>query len=91
MAEEVDAALIAEQPRHTINLLRAEIRSLQAEQNHQRELYQSRLQSLENQNADHEIRLRAVQDSATQFKVLAGLATGGGLLSVISLLRVLIG
>jgi hypothetical protein len=49
-----------------------------------------RLDVLEAQAKDFENRLRQLQDSSTQFKVLASLATGGGLLSVISLLRELL-
>jgi hypothetical protein len=77
---EVEAELIAEQLRHTINLLRAELKMA----NH-------RLCTLERQSQDYEQRLRGLTDSATQFKVMAGLATGGGLLSVILLLRSVLG
>ena len=75
---EVEAELIAEQLRHTINLLRAELKMT----NH-------RLNTLERQSQDYEQRLRALTDSATQFKMLAGLATGGGLLSIIALAKII--
>ncbi len=41
--------------------------------------------------ADHEQRIRGVTDAAIQFKVLAGLATGGGLLAVIALVKAILG
>ena len=75
---EVEAELIAEQLRHTINLLRAELKMA----NH-------RLNTLERQSQDYEQRLRALTDSATQFKVLAGLATGGGLVSLLALGKII--
>jgi len=40
---------------------------------------------------DHEMRLRVVSEAAVQFKVLAALATGGGLLSLVTLLKALLG
>lgn len=83
-------ALLAEQLRRTIDLLRGELHALQRSQANDAALAAHRLAQLEAQAKDHEDRLRSVQDSATQFKVLAGLATGGGLLSLISLLKVLL-
>ena len=80
-------ALIAEQFRRTIDLLRTENAALQRELEHTRAMYDHRVTELETNIKDHETRLRTVQESSTQFKVLAGLATGGGLLSLIALLR----
>jgi hypothetical protein len=37
--------------------------------------------------SDHEQRIRNIEVSSTQFKFLVSLAAGGGLLSIISLLR----
>jgi HD-like signal output (HDOD) protein len=82
--------LIAEQLGHTLDLIKAEISTLQAEQAHQSEMNLLRLKSLEGQAADFEKRLRDLTESATQFKLLVSLAVGGGLLSVISLLRSLL-
>jgi hypothetical protein len=76
---EDQAALIAEKLLHTVDLLKAEIR-----------LLSNRVERLEKDAVDHESRLRALHESATQFKVLAGLASGGGLLSLIGLLRELL-
>ncbi|OGN93531.1 MAG: hypothetical protein A2Z71_10520 [Chloroflexi bacterium RBG_13_50_21] len=82
--------LIAEQLEHTLDLIRAEISTIQAEQVHQAEMTTLRLKSLEGQAADYEKRLRDLTESATQFKLLVSLAVGGGLLSVIALLRSLL-
>ncbi|HEX7974022.1 MAG TPA: hypothetical protein VF498_06415 [Anaerolineales bacterium] len=86
-----ETALIAEQLMHTIDLLRAELAALQAEQAHTQEMGERRFEFLERAAQDHETRLRTVADGVTQFKVLAGLATGGGLVSLITLLRSLLG
>jgi len=83
--------LIAAQLRHTIDLLKAELMRNNAALLHYKELSEQRLIELEEARRDHEERLRRLQESATQFKVLAGLATGGGLLSLIALVRMLSG
>ena len=88
--EESHNRLIAEQLGHTLDLIRAEISTIQAEQIHQVEMTTLRLKSLEDQSADFEKRLRDLTESATQFKFLVSLAVGGGFLSVIALLRSLI-
>jgi hypothetical protein len=82
--------LIAEQLGHTLDLIRAEISSIQAEQAHQVEMSTLRLKSLEDKAGDFEKRLRDLTESATQFKLLVSLAVGGGLLSVIALMRSLL-
>lgn len=87
---DLEAELITEQLKHTLDLLRAETAALRREQGHACELANQRLKTLEAQAADFEARLRLLADTATQFKLLASLATGGGLLSVILLLRELI-
>lgn len=84
------AELIAEQLRHTIDLLRAEIETLQREQAHQRALIEQRLANLESVADDHENRLRSVTDGVISFKVWSGLASGGSsLVSLAALLKVL--
>jgi uncharacterized protein involved in exopolysaccharide biosynthesis len=82
--------LIAEQLGHTLDLIRAEISTIQAEQAHQAEMSAQRLVTLEGQTADFEKRLRDLTESATQFKLLVSLSVGGGLLSLIALLRSLL-
>lgn len=82
--------LITEQLGHTLDLIKAEIASIQAEQAHLTEMSQLRLKTLEDQAKDFEKRLRDLTESATQFKLLVSLAVGGGLLSLVELIRSLI-
>ena len=87
-----DADLIAEQLRHLVDLIKNQLKQAKADSSHETELTRIRLCALEEQTKDFENRLRTLQESSTQFKVeavygTASLATGGGLLSVISLLR----
>jgi uncharacterized protein involved in exopolysaccharide biosynthesis len=79
--------LIAEQLGHTLDLIRAELAASKAEQGHDRQVVSLRLSTLEAQAADFEKRLRELTESATQFKLLVSLAVGGGLLSLIELVR----
>ncbi len=88
--QEQSTRLIAEQLGHTLDLIKAELSSTRAEQQHDAEISQLRLKNLEAQAADFERRLRLLTESATQFKLLVSLAVGGGLLSVIELLRSLL-
>ena len=88
--DDVQNRLIAEQLGHTLDLIRAEISNLQAEQAHQAEMNAMRLNALEQQALDFEKRLRELTESSTQFKLLVSLAVGGGLLSVIALMRSLL-
>ena len=88
--DEGQHTLIAEQLGHTLDLIRAEISAIQAEQVHLVEMSDLRLKSLETQTADFEKRLRELTESATQFKLLVSLAVGGGLLSLIELIRSLL-
>ncbi len=93
MPDETEAAenrLIAEQLEHTLDLIKAEIGTTQADQDHLAEMTIMRLKTLETQAEDFENRLRALTESATQFKLLVSLAMGGGLLSLIELLRSLL-
>ena len=75
----ISAALVAEQFAHAVDLLKAEI-ARQAE----------KIRNLESQSTDFETRIRELNTTAIQFKFLAALATGGGILSVIALLKVLL-
>jgi hypothetical protein len=90
---EIEAAqskLIAEQLGHTLDLIIAELAATRAEQEHQAEMSVMRLNTLEVQAADFEKRLRDLTESATQFKLLVSLAVGGGMLSLIELIRSLL-
>jgi hypothetical protein len=79
--------LITEQLNHSFDLIKAEIASIKSDTSHITDKFEIRLCRLEEITKDHEQRLRSLQDSSTHFKVLASLATGGGFLSVISLMR----
>ena len=85
MTEPTD--LVAEQLLHTFDKIKNELDLVRKDVDHESEITRLRLAALEEAAKDFENRLRALQESSTQFKVLASLATGGGLLSVISLLR----
>jgi hypothetical protein len=89
-AEETQNKLIAEQLGHTLDLIKAELTSTREEQKHISEMSSLRLKTLEAQAADFEKRLRELTESATQFKLLVSLAVGGGMLSLIELVRSLI-
>jgi len=82
--------LIAEQLGHTLDLIKAEMESIRVEQVHLSEMSTMRLKTLEAQASDFEKRLRELTESATQFKLLVSLAVGGGLLSLVELVRGLI-
>ena len=49
-----------------------------------------KIAALEDRASDFEARIRELTATATQFKLLAALATSGGLLSIIALLKALI-
>ena len=83
------ADLIAEQLHHAIDLLRHDIDLVRMQQIHDQRLNDNRLAALERWQIDGENRIRNLTDSATQFKLLASLATGGGLLSIISLIIII--
>ena len=90
-AEETGNRLIAEQLGHTLDLVKAELAATRSEQAHLAEMSTMRLKALETQAADFEKRIRLLTESATQFKLLVSLAMGGGLLSLIELVRSLLG
>ena len=82
--------LIAEQLGHTLDLIKAELSATRNEQSHLSEMSDLRLQTLETKASDFEKRIRELTESATQFKLLVSLAVGGGLLSLIELVRSLL-
>jgi len=79
--------LIAEQLGHTLDLIKAELAAIRTEQAHLTEMSAMRLKTLEAQAVDFEKRLRELTESATQFKLLVSLAVGGGMLSLVELVR----
>jgi phage head maturation protease len=85
---EEQAALFAEQMRHALDLLRAEVDALRALHDHDLAMANHRLGSLETAVRDHELRIRADTDGVTQFKMWAGLASGSsGLMALAALIR----
>lgn len=88
--KDTNSRLIAEQLGHTLDLIKADLAATRAEQEHAAQVYMLRIQTLEAQAADYEKRLRDLTESATQFKLLVSLAVGGGLLSLIELVRSLL-
>ena len=92
MHPDPESELIAQQMKHTIDLLRFEIETLKAETVHSRQMTDHRLQALEACTKDHEARLRTLQDGVTSFKVWSGLSNAGtSVLSLIALLRTFFG
>lgn len=86
--DENEAALVAEQIRHALDMLRADLQAAQAAQEHHRALAAHRLDALEALARDHETRLRSATDGVVQFKVWSGLASGGsGLISLAALIK----
>ncbi len=86
--DENEAALVAEQIRHGLDMLRADLQAVQAAHAHHQALVAHRLEALETQARDHETRLRAATDGVVQFKVWSGLASGGsGLISLAALIK----
>lgn len=91
MSDDLETQLVLERLRSTLQLLRSEVVQLETSLKYYQELSATRTSALEKRSDDFENRLRALTDASTQFKVLAGLATGGGLLSALALLRALLG
>lgn len=90
--DDTEIALIAEQIKHALDLLRGQIEAVEARQAHDRALMLHRLDELEAQARDHETRLRSANDGVLQFKVWLGLASGGsGALSLAALLKAFLG
>lgn len=81
-----DADLVAAQLTHALDLLKAENTALRTELAHERE---SRT-ALASIVSDHETRLRALAESSTKFNFLVALATGGGFLGLITLIRTIV-
>ena len=89
---DVEYKLIAEQLRHTIDLLRAEISTLRTTIDHDRKFISHRLDTLEGIYEDHETRIRSATAGVTQFKVWSGLASGGSsLMSLVALIKAFFG
>jgi uncharacterized coiled-coil protein SlyX len=90
--DENNAALLAEQLRHAIDLLKAEKDVLETRLEHAVRMMAQQLADLESKAADHEQRLRTVSDGVTQLKVTSSLMSGSSsVLSVVAFIRSFIG
>jgi hypothetical protein len=89
MTEE-DANLIAEKLARYFDAINNSIRLVNTNLDHHINLSSGRLDAIEKVLEDHEKRIRSAHDSTTRINALVALATGGGLLSLINLLRELI-
>jgi uncharacterized coiled-coil protein SlyX len=88
MSVDDKSALVAEQLRHLVDLQQAKIDALSADLKHYRELTDRRLGGLEGDAADHEQRLRSVNDVVVQFKLYSGLASGGSsIMAIVALIK----
>jgi hypothetical protein len=75
-----------------IDILREQLRTKEAElMQLQLALIETKIASLEHNDADQEMRLRIVESSRIRFETLAWLAFGGGALSLINVITVLMG
>lgn len=92
MDEDSQAVLLAEQIKHTVDLLRFQIDALRAEQSHIKQLSDHRLTQLEACTDDHEERIRLIQEDVTRGKTAHNLAAGGStFISLVALLRTFFG
>lgn len=66
-------------------LIRIQIEGLKLSQENMRQRLDARIDSTAADLADHEKRLRAVEDSATKFNFILYLTMGGGLVGLINL------
>ncbi len=55
------------------------------------ELIESRIAELQQRDADKELRLRIVEASRTRLETLAWLAFGGGAISLVNILKTIVG
>jgi hypothetical protein len=84
--------LLRSQLTRMVDLLKAENEALRTEVSMLRELTGTRLVAPEETAGHHEARLRIANDGVTQFKLFAGLASGGSsTLSIIALAKSLLG
>lgn len=75
-----------------INNLREQLKTREAELLQVKlALIETKITNLEHNDADQEMRLRTVENSRIRFETLAWLAFGGGALSLINVITVLMG
>ena len=86
--EDPQGELLASQLKHTIDLLRFEIGSLKASQEHYKEMSDHRLAELEECRDDFEGRLRVIREDVTRSKSIYNLSSAGStFMSLVALLR----
>ena len=86
--DDLEAQLVAAQIKHAFDLMRNEIETVKALQDHYKQYSDHRLAQLEADVKDHEQRLRAATDGVTQFKTFHTLASGGSsFLSFLALIK----
>ncbi len=84
--------LAAEQMKHAIDLLRADLNQIEFQLVHSSRLFEQRLNQLEQESRDHEQRLRETSEGVTQMKVLTSLASGSSsLMSLAALIKAFLG
>lgn len=90
--DENNAALLAEQIRHTIDLIKSGQEALETRLEHDVCMMEQRLADLERKDADKEQRLRTMNDGVTQLKVQTSLMSGSSsALSIIAVVRSFLG
>ncbi|NPV87263.1 MAG: hypothetical protein HPY45_14790 [Anaerolineae bacterium] len=83
-----EIALLGEQLRHALDLLRADHQVLRRALQHESEFVSHRLTQIEKRLEDQEARLRSATDGVSQFKMFSGLASGGSaILAVFAFVR----
>ena len=89
---EAQDSLVTEQVKHALDLFKADLDAIRATEAHHNEMTNLRLTNAEHTIVDHEERIRSAHDGVTQFKLFAGLASGGSsILAVISLIKAFFG
>ncbi len=90
--DDTEVQLVAEQLKHLVDLQKSQVDTVAAELAHYHEMTDRRLQGLEKQGDDHEQRIRAAPDGVVQFKMFAGLASGGStIISILALVKAFFG
>lgn len=80
--------LIASHLKHTVDLLRFEIRNLKTAQEHHKEMSDHRFAELEECRRDFEGRLRVIREDVTRSKSIYNLSSAGStFMSLVALLR----
>ncbi len=88
MSEDPQGELFAQQLKHTIDLLRFEIKNIEIAQEHHKEMADQRFAELEECSRDFEERIRVIKDDVTRSKSIYNLSSAGStFMSLVALLR----